>query len=72
VSVTLPVEGLGEGDVDEGVEGGVDGGGSGGGVVTTGVGGCNRLAIAGFCSKFKADREPPDEEGEPLPAEAIG
>jgi hypothetical protein len=70
--VTLPVEGLGEGDVDEGVEGGVDGGGSGGGVVTTGVGDCNKLAIAGFCSKFKADREPPDEEGKPLPAEAIG
>ena len=36
----------------------------------TGVGGCNKLAIAEFWSKFNADREPPDEGAEPLPAEA--
>jgi hypothetical protein len=39
-------------------------------VVTTGVGGCNKLAIAEFWSKFNADREPLDEGTEPLPAEA--
>jgi len=57
VSVTLPVDGLGGG----GVDGGVEGGGSDGGVVTTGVEGCNKLAIAEFWSKFNADREPLDE-----------
>ena len=39
--------------------------------MTTGVGGCNKLAIAEFRSKFNADREPPDEGTEPLPAEAV-
>lgn len=38
--------------------------------MTTVVGGCNNLAIAEFWSKFNADREPLDEEAEPLPAEA--
>ena len=46
------------------------GGGSDGGAVTTGVGGCNKLAIAVFWSKFNADREPLDEGAEPLPVEA--
>ena len=36
------------------------------------VGGCNKLAIAEFWSKFNADREPLDEGAEPLPAEAAG
>jgi hypothetical protein len=39
-------------------------------VVTTGVGACNKFAIEEFLSKFKADREPGDEEAELLPAEA--
>ena len=38
--------------------------------MTTGVGGCSKLAIAEFRSKFSADREPLDEGAEPLPAEA--
>ena len=38
--------------------------------MTTVVGGCNKLAIAEFWSKFNADREPLDEGAEPLPAEA--
>jgi len=62
VSVTLPGDGLGGG--------GVEGGGSDGGVVTTGVEGCNKLAIAEFWSKFNADREPLNEGAEPLLAEA--
>ena len=62
MSVTLPGDGLGGG--------GVEGGGSDGGVVTTGVEGCNKLAIAEFWSKFNADREPLNEGAEPLPAEA--
>jgi hypothetical protein len=68
VSVTFPVDGLGGGDVD----GGIEGGGSDGGVLTTGVGGCNKLAIAELWSKFNADREPPEEGAEPPPAEATG
>jgi hypothetical protein len=72
VSVTFLVDGLGGGGVDGGVEGGVEGGGSEGGVMTTVVGGCSKLAIAVFCSKFIADREPLDEGTEPLPAEATG
>ncbi|MDZ4733157.1 MAG: hypothetical protein SGJ16_06185 [Nitrospirota bacterium] len=40
--------------------------------MTTGVGGCSKLAIAEFWSKFNADREPPDEEAEPPPADATG
>jgi hypothetical protein len=39
-------------------------------VVTTGVEGCNNLAIAEFWSKFNADREPLIEGAEPLAAEA--
>ena len=39
-------------------------------MLTTGVGGCSKLAIAGFWSKFNADRDPLDEGAEPLPAEA--
>ena len=38
--------------------------------MTTGVWGYNKLTIAEFWSKFIADREPPDEGAEPLPAEA--
>ena len=38
--------------------------------MTTVVGGCNKFAIAGFWSKFNADREPLGEGAEPLPAEA--
>ena len=38
--------------------------------MTTGVEGCNKLAIAEFWSKFNADREPLNEGAEPLPAEA--
>jgi hypothetical protein len=68
VSVTFPVDGLGGG----GVDGGVEGGGSDGGVITTVVGGCNKLTIAEFWSKFDADREPLYEGAEPLPAEATG
>ena len=68
MSVAFPVDGLGGG----GVDGGDEGGGSDGGVVTTGVGGCNKLAIAEFWSKFIADREPLDEGAEPLPVEATG
>ena len=64
MSVTFPVDGLGGG--------GVDGGGSDGGVMTTVVGGCNKLAILEFWSKFNADRELPNEGAEPLPAEAAG
>jgi hypothetical protein len=67
VSVTFPVDGLGGG-----VDGGVEGGGSDGGVITTLVGGCNKLAIAEFWSNFDADREPLYEGAEPLPAEATG
>ena len=63
MSVTFPVDGLG---------GGVDGGGSDGGVMTTVVGGCNKLEILEFWSKFNADRERPNEGAEPLPAEAAG
>lgn len=40
--------------------------------MTTGVGGCNKLEIAEFWSKFNADREPPNKGAEPLPAEATG
>ncbi len=40
--------------------------------MTTVVGGCNKLAIAEFWSKFNADRERLDEGAEPLPAEAAG
>ena len=40
--------------------------------MTTVVGGCNKLAIAEFRSKFDADREPLYEGAEPLPAEAAG
>ena len=40
--------------------------------MTTAVGGCSKLAIAVFWSKFIADREPLDEGAEPLPAKAIG
>jgi hypothetical protein len=36
------------------------------------VGGCNKLAIAEFWSKFDADREPLYEGAEPLAAEATG
>ena len=68
MSVTFPVDGLGGGSVD----GGVEGGGSDGSVITTVVGGCNKLAIAEFWSKFDADREPLYEGAEPLPAEATG
>jgi hypothetical protein len=67
VSVTFPVDGLGGG-----VDGGVEGGGSDGGVITTVVGGCNNFAIAGFWSKFDADRELLYEGAEPLLAEATG
>ena len=49
---------------------GVGGGVGDGGIVTKGVGGCNKLAIAVFWSKLNADREPLDERAEPLPAEA--
>ena len=41
-------------------------------MLTTGVGGCSKLAIAEFRSKFNADREPLDEGAEPLPAEVTG
>lgn len=68
MSVTLPVDGLGGDDV----EGGVEGIGSDGGVVITGVGGCNKRVIAGFWSKFNADREPLGDGTEALPAEATG
>jgi hypothetical protein len=40
--------------------------------MTTVVGGCNKLAILEFWSKFNADRERPNEGAEPLPAEAAG
>ena len=74
MSVTFPVDGLGggrvEGEVEGEVEGGVERGGSDGGVMTTVVGGCNKLAIAEFWSKFNADREPLDEGAERPPAEA--
>ena len=70
MSVTFPVDRLGGGGVGGGVDGGVEGGGSDGGALTTGVGGCNKLAIAVFWSKFNADREPLDEGAEPLPVEA--
>ena len=40
--------------------------------MTTVVGGCSKLAIAVFWSKFNADREPLDEGAEPPPAEATG
>ena len=66
MSVTFPVDGLGGG----GVDGGVEGGGSDGSVITTVVGGCNKLEIAEFWSKFIADRERLKEGDEPLPAEA--
>jgi len=39
--------------------------------MTTVVGGCNKLAIAEFWSKFDADREPLEAGAEPLPAEAV-
>ena len=38
--------------------------------MTTVVGGCSKLTIAEFWSKFTADREPLDEGAELLPAEA--
>ena len=70
----FPVDGLAgggdDGGTDGGVEGRVDGGLDGGGVLTTGVEGCNKLVIAEFWSKFKADREPLEEDAEPLPVEA--
>jgi hypothetical protein len=70
----FPVDGLAgggdDGGTDGGVEGGIEGGLDDGGVLTTGVEGCNKLVIAEFWSKFKADREPLDEDAEPLPAEA--
>lgn len=70
----FPVDGLAgggdDGGTDGGVDGGVEGGLGGGGVLTTGVEGCNKLVIAEFRSKFKADREPLEEDAEPLPAEA--
>jgi hypothetical protein len=59
-----------DGGVEGGLDGGLDGGGGDGGVLTTGVEGCNKLVIAEFWSKFKADREPLEEDAEPLPAEA--
>ena len=68
MSVTFPVDGLEGG----GVDGGVEGGGSDGSVITTVVGGCNKLAIAEFWSRFDADREPLYEGAEPLLAEARG
>ena len=68
MSVTFPVDGLGGG----GVDGGVEGGGSDGSVITTVVGGCNKLATLEFWSKFNADRERLDEGADPLPAEAAG
>lgn len=68
MSVTLPVDGLGGDDV----EGGVEGIGSDGGVVITGVGGCDKRVIAGFWSKFNADREPLEDGTEALPAEDPG
>jgi hypothetical protein len=37
--------------------------------MTTVVGGCNKLAIAEFWSKFNADREPLDKGAERFPAE---
>ena len=40
--------------------------------MTTVVGGCNKLEIAEFWSKFIADRERLNEGAEPLPAEAAG
>jgi len=40
--------------------------------MTTVVGGCNKLAILEFWSKFNADRERPNEGAEPFPAEAAG
>ena len=40
--------------------------------MTAVVGGCNKLAILEFWSKFNADRERLDEGAEPLPAEAAG
>jgi hypothetical protein len=70
VSVTFPVDGLGGGGVEREVEGGVERGGSDGSVMTTVGGGCNKLAIAEFWSKFNADREPRDEGAEPLLPEA--
>jgi hypothetical protein len=75
VSVALPVVGEvgGGGKADGGVEGGVGSGGwAGGFVMTIGTGGCNKLAIAEFWSRFNADREPLDKGAEPLPAEAVG
>jgi hypothetical protein len=70
----FPVDGLAgggdDGGTDGGVDGGIEGGLGGGGVLTTGVEGCNKLVIAEFWSKFKADREPLEEAAEPLPAEA--
>jgi hypothetical protein len=64
-----------------GVEGGESGGGEGGGLVTVGAGGCNKLVIAGFWSRFAADLDPliagivggPDEAlAEKLELEADG
>ncbi len=71
----FPVDGLAGGGDDGGTDGRVEGGlkgggGGGGGVLTTGVEGCNKLVIAEFRSKFNADREPLEEDAEPLPAEA--
>ena len=40
--------------------------------MTTGVGGCNKLAIPEFLSKFNADREPPNKGAGPLPLDAAG
>lgn len=70
MSVALPVDVLG-GD-GGGVEGEVEDGGRDGGGATAGAGGCNKLAIAEFRSRFDADREPLDKGAEPLPAEAVG
>ena len=52
----FPVDGLTGGGDDGGTDGGVEG--------------CNKLVIAEFRSKFNADREPLEEDAEPLPAEA--
>jgi hypothetical protein len=40
-------------------------------MVITGVGGCNKLAMAEFLNKFNVDREPPKEALPPPPAEAV-
>jgi hypothetical protein len=40
-------------------------------MVITGVGGCNKLAMAEFLNRFNVDRELPMEEALPPPAEAV-